>query len=85
MKEKSPSPNMEEETGKMVKEMPLIEYDMSTNDFDSDFEPSLDVVCNVISVLPVEYNCEMKVEEPPTSEEAEMARHKPIYYYVLNN
>lgn len=85
MKKKSSSQNMKEETDKLEKETPLIEDGISIDDFDSESDPSMDVVCNVISVFPVKYKCETEVEEPPTSEEAEMARRKPILYYVLNN
>lgn len=79
------SPGMEKGKGKVAKGMPLVEDDMSTNDFDSGSEPSLDIVCNVVYVLPVEYNCKTEVEEPLTSEEVEMAKHKPICYYFMNN
>lgn len=39
----------------------------------------------MVFMLLVEYNCETEVEEPPTSEVVEMAKHKPICYYVMNN
>lgn len=65
IKEKSPSPNIEEETGKVAKETPLTE-DILIDDFDYDSDPSLDIVCNMILVLPVEYNCKTEVEEPLT-------------------
>lgn len=57
MKKKSPSLNMKEETGKLAKEIPLIQDDMSTDDLNYESEPSLDLVCNVALVLLVEYHC----------------------------
>lgn len=65
--------------------MPLVEDDMSTVDFNFGSEPFLDIVCNEVSMLPMEYNYEIEVEELPTSEEVEMAKHKPICYYIMNN
>lgn len=40
------------------------EDDMMTDDFNSDSEPSLYITCNVVSVLPREYDQVMEVEEP---------------------
>lgn len=57
------SPSMEKAKGKVGKGMPLIEDDMSTTDFDSGLDPSLDIVYNVIFMLSVEYNCETELEE----------------------
>lgn len=59
--------------------------DMMTNDFDSDSDASLDIACNVVSVLPREYDQVMEVEEPGDLTEMEMARHKPVCYYIMNN
>lgn len=61
------------------------EDDMMTNDFDSDLEASLDITCNVVSVLPREYNQVMEVEKPEDLTKMEMDRHKPICYYIMNN
>lgn len=47
--------------------------------------PSLGIVCNMVYVLPVEYNFETKVEGLPTSEEVEMDKYKSIFYYIMNN
>lgn len=59
--------------------------DMMTEDFDSDSNTSLDIACNVVSVLPREYDQVMEVEEPKDVAEMEMTRHKPVYYYIMNN
>lgn len=58
---------------------------MLTDNFDTDSEPSFDITCNVVSVLPREYDQVIKVEEPEDTTEAEMARRKPVCYYVMNN
>lgn len=66
-------------------EQPKAGDDKVTNNFDTDSEPSLDITCNVVLVLPREYDQVMKVEEPEDTTEVEMARHKPICYYVMSN
>lgn len=58
---------------------------MMTDDFDTDLEPSLDIMCNMVSVLPREYNQVMEVEEPEDATDVEMARHRPVFQYVMNN
>lgn len=59
--------------------------DMMTDDFDSDSDASLDIVCNVVSVLPREYDQVTEVEEPYDTDEMEMAKHKHVCYYIMNN
>lgn len=66
-------------------EHPKAEDEMLTDNFDTDSEPSLDITCNVVSVLPREYDQVMEVEEPKDTTEVEMARHRPVCYYVMNN
>lgn len=58
---------------------------MLTDNFDIDSEPMLDITCNVVSMLPREYDQVMKVEEPEDTAEAEMTRHRPMCYYMVNN
>lgn len=53
--------------------------DMMTYDFDSDSDASLD------SILPREYDQVMEVEEPEDMAEMEMAKHKLVCYYIMNN
>jgi hypothetical protein len=48
-------------------------------------DPSLDIVCNVVSVLPVEYDVPSEVNEVEIDCTEEMAIHKPLCYYVMNN
>lgn len=61
------------------------EDDMLTDDFDTYSKPSLDITCNVVSMLPREYDQIMEVEEPEDATVVEMARHMPVCYYVMNN
>ncbi|MCI51174.1 hypothetical protein A2U01_0072418, partial [Trifolium medium] len=48
-------------------------------------EPELDIICNVVSVLPREYDVwsmsdrEQEFYEPP------LADFKPVCYYIMNN
>lgn len=43
------------------------------------------MICNVVSVLPIEYDCPIKVEESDECDKQEMAKHMLVYYYVMNN
>ena len=45
----------------------------------------LDIMVNVISVLPKEYNRQVEVEETDLMVEQEMAKHRTMCYYVMNN
>ena len=58
---------------------------MLTDDFDSDGVSSLNMNCNVVSVIPHEYYQETEVEDCEEADEEEMAKHKPVCYYILNN
>jgi hypothetical protein len=51
----------------------------------SESDPSLDIVCNVVSVLLVEYDVPSEVNEVESDFTEEMAIHKPLCYYVMNN
>ena len=65
------------------KDLPREDEEMTSNFSDS--EPSLDIVCNVVSILPVEYDVTSEVNEVETDFTEEMANHKPLRYYVMNN
>jgi hypothetical protein len=56
---------------------------------DSDFmdsEQEFDVLCNVVSILPAQYDVISKVEENEEEFDTKnMANHKPVCYYVMNN
>lgn len=56
-----------------------------TNNFDSGPKDDFDVLCNMVSVLPREYDCVTVVVEPKYCEEEEMVRHKPVCYFMMNN
>lgn len=58
---------------------------MLTDDFKSRSEPSLDIRVNTVSVLPKEFDQITKVEDTDNITEMEMATHKPMCYYVMNN
>src|SRR3954469_14441648 len=58
------------------------EDDRMTNDFDSDEVSSINMNCNVVSVLPHEFNQETEVEDYEVADVEEMAKHRPICYYI---
>src|SRR4051812_18107243 len=61
------------------------EDDRMTNDFDSDGVSSINLNCNVVSILSHEFNQETEVEDCEEAGVEEMAKHRPVCYYVLNN
>lgn len=79
------SPKAIKEKGKAKEEPPLRDDEMATNNFDLGLEDDSDVICNVVSVLPREYDYVTEVAEPEDCDEEEMARHKPVCYFVMNN
>lgn len=66
-------------------EQPTTDDDMLTYDFYSGDESSLNINCNMVSMLPLEYDQVAEVEEAEEVDEVEMARHVPVCYYVMNN
>ncbi|WJX94328.1 hypothetical protein P8452_75757 [Trifolium repens] len=62
------------------------EEDYMDDDDLLDDEPDFDVLVNVISILPAEYDVESEVNEVEDDlVAAEMANHKPVCYYVMGN
>lgn len=60
--------------------------DEITDDFNSESEAGLDILVNVLSILPEEYNCVTEVNDSVDDVDAEeMALHKPRCYFVLND
>jgi len=59
------------------------EDDEMTSNF-SGSEPSFDVIC-VVSVLPIEYDVPSEVSDVESDFTKEMAIHRPLCYYVMNN
>ena len=47
-------------------------------------EPSFDVIC-VVSALPIEYDVPSEVSDVESDFTEEMAIHRPLCYYVMNN
>ena len=64
---------------------PTNDEDMLTDNFESDGESSLNILCNVVSVLPHEYDQVTEVEDSEEADELEMENHKPVCYYVMNS
>jgi hypothetical protein len=67
----------------LKKDLPKEDKEMTSNF--SEFDTSLNIVCNVVSVLPVEYNVSSEVDEVERDFTKEMAIHKPLCYYVMNS
>lgn len=60
--------------------------DMLTDNFDSRSECELDMICNMVSVIHIEFNQITEVTEADDDYVSEeLANHKPLYYYVMNN
>jgi len=59
------------------------EDDEMTSNF-SGSDPSFDVIC-VVSVLPIEYDVPSEVSDVESDFTEEMAIHRPLCYYVMNN
>lgn len=71
--------------GKEKEEVPSKEDELVTDNFESGLEDDLDMLCNMVSVLPREYDCAIEVSEPTSYVEEEMMNHKPVCYFVMNN
>lgn len=56
-----------------------------TNNFNSGLENDFDVICNVVSVFPIEYVTITEVTEEENVLGEESANHKSFCYYVMNN
>jgi len=59
------------------------EDDEMTSNF-SESEPSFDVIC-VVSVFPIEYDIPSELSDVESDFTEEMAIHRPLCYYVMNN
>lgn len=60
--------------------------DMEIGDFNSGSEDELDIICNMIYVLPIEFIQVTKViEEDDSGLAEELANQKPLCYYMVNN
>jgi len=51
----------------------------------SNFEPSLDIIYNVVSILPIEYDIMSEVNEVEENFTEEMTNHKSLCYYVMDS
>lgn len=58
---------------------------MLTYDFNSGSESTLDINCNIVSMLPIEYDQVMGAKETGEADEVEMAKHRLLCYYIMNN
>lgn len=56
-----------------------------TNNFDSGLEDDFDVVCNVVSVFPIEYVTITEVTKEENMLGEESTNYKLLCYYVMNN
>jgi len=61
----------------------LEDDDEMTSNF-SGSDPSFDVIC-VVSMLPIEYDVPSEVSDVESDFTEEMAIHRPLCYYVMNN
>lgn len=71
---------------KGTKDMHHENDNMLTDKFDSGSEGELDIICNMISFLPIEFSQITEVtEEEDECLATEKENHKPLWYYVMNN
>jgi len=67
----------------IVHQSPKEDEEMTSNF--SDFGHSIDIICNVVSILPVEYDVIFEVNDVEVDFTEEMANHKPLCCYVMND
>lgn len=66
--------------------MPIEDDDMHTDNFDSGLKGELDIICNIVFVLPIEFDQITEVtEEEDDCFVEEIENHKPICYHIMNN
>lgn len=58
--------------------------EMTSNNFDSGSEDNLDIIYNMISVLPFEHDTITDISEEEYGLAEEMVTHKPLCYYIMN-
>jgi hypothetical protein len=57
---------------------------MEEDDF-LDYEPDLDIIVNVVSILPREFDVCSEITDEEEEFGRQMALHRPVCYYVMNN
>lgn len=63
-----------------------VDDEMVIDNFDFGSEVGFNIICNVVFVLPIEFDCVTEVTK--TNNEyfvEEMENHKPVSYYIMNN
>lgn len=63
------------------------EYDdMFINNFETRFDDEINVICNVVSILRIEFDKVIEVtEEEDDFLTIEITYHKPLCYYIMSN
>lgn len=79
------SPKTSQSKGKAKEEVLSKEDELVTDNFDYGLKDDFDVLRNIVHVLPKEYDCVTEVAEPEDCEEEEMAKHKSMCYFVMDN
>lgn len=60
--------------------------DMLTNNFETGFNDKLDIICNVVTILPIEFERATEVtEEDDVCLSKEITDHQPMCYYIISN
>lgn len=66
--------------------MPTEDDDMLTDNFEYGLEDELDIICNVVSILLIEFDTITEVtEEENDYVVEEIEKHNPLCYYIINN
>lgn len=79
------SPNTVKAKGKEKDDASPNGDEMVISNFYSGSEDDFNIICNVVSVLPREYDCVTKMTELVYCNEEKMAKHKLVCYFVMNN
>lgn len=63
----------------------VVENELLTHNSDSALDDSLDILVGVVSVMPRELDRITEVDDNDSITEREMAAHKQVCYYIMNN
>ena len=55
------------------------------NEDGAESDDTLDIMVNIVSVLPREFNRQVEVEVNDWEVEQEMAKHRPVCYFFMDN
>ena len=69
----------------MVNRLVWLDQDEAGDEGSFESDDTLDIMVNIVSVLPREFDRQMEVEANDWEVEQEMAKHRPVCYFVMGN